>query len=164
MARGLDRLKQRLLGSTAILRIHSEQRGAAVVETAFTLVLLVMLLLGTVTAGIAFGQSNALQTAAREGARFGATLPDAGSKIAEIEDVTEKAATGALDSGVPGRMICAAVVESDSDPDRCFTDGRPEGEWRVQVAVERSATINAVVFSTDITLREEAVARYERAP
>lgn len=160
MARGLDRLNS--TDRRGRRQRQNGEKGAAVIETAFTLTLLVMLLLGITTAGIAYGQSNALQTAAREGARFGATLPDVTSKYGEVRAVTEAAATGVLDESAAGHVICVALVDSDPHPDQCFGDGRPDGEERVQVVVERPATINAVVFSTDITLRAEAAARYER--
>lgn len=150
------------------------ERGAVLVEAAFTLVILLMLLLGTVTAGLAYGQSNALQTAAREGSRFGATFTNAETDLATVLAVTEAAAAGDLAGGVPGRYICVALVGHAPEvegaaagtggplADRCFADGRPDDEERIQVVVERTATINAVIFTTDITLRSESAARYER--
>ena len=47
------------------------------IELALTLTLLMMLLVGTVTSAIAFGQQNSIQNAAREASRFAATLPGA---------------------------------------------------------------------------------------
>lgn len=156
---------------------HRSERGASLVEMALVLPLLVMLLLGTVTAGIAYGQANALQTAAREGTRFGATLPNVAANLNDVLQVTKSAAVGALDNSVPGQYVCVALVHPDGTTasltqtnggtpvaggSECFSDGRPNSEQRVQVVVRRSATINAALFSIPVTLESESAARYER--
>lgn len=165
---GIKRLRGRISGTES-------ERGAVLVEAAFITTLLIMLLLGTVTAGLAYGQSNALQTAAREGARFGATLPRGGSWLDSVIDVTKAAAVGDLDGTVPGQWICVALVDGGSTESmtevagarstgtaECFADGRPADEMRVQVAVRREATINAAIFTTTVDLESESAARYER--
>lgn len=53
----------------------SSDRGASVVEFALVLPVLIMLLLGMISAGAAYNQKLDLAHAAREGARYGATLP-----------------------------------------------------------------------------------------
>lgn len=145
------------------------------VELALVLVLLVMLLVGTVSAAMAFGRGNSIQNAAREASRFGATLPGAADAawLDQVRDVARSAASGDLDSSVPGSMICAAYIDADDNPvslnddsmttsnTPCFPDDRP-GEAKVQVAVERDTDFQVIVFSTDITLSAEAAARYER--
>lgn len=152
------------------------ERGAALVEMALVLTLLVMLLLGTVTAGLAYGQSNALQTAAREGTRFGATLPDSATWLDSVLDVTKAAAIGDLADTVSGQYICVALVSPSGTKSKtetggvrsgelstqCFSDGRPAEEERVQAVVQRDATINALVYTTTITLESESAARFER--
>jgi Flp pilus assembly protein TadG len=151
------------------------ERGAALVEMAFIMPLLLMLLLGTVTAGIAYHQFNSLQTAAREGSRFAATLPDVESNLGVVLDVTKSAAVGYLTGSAPGQDLCVAAISSagtssmtevggarSPGTSECFSDGRPSDEHRVQVVVERGATINALLFTDDVTLSSESVARYER--
>ncbi|HUP14517.1 MAG TPA: TadE/TadG family type IV pilus assembly protein [Acidimicrobiia bacterium] len=157
----------------------SADRGAALVEAAFVMILLLMILLGTVTAGIAFGRSNALQTSAREGSRFGATLPINGTIddwLDAVRDVAKAAAIGDLQASVPGQHICVAMVHPDGTTRRlvetsgvdsysdseCFGDGRPSFEQRVQVQVERVTNINAVLFAVDVTIDGSAAARFER--
>lgn len=145
------------------------------VELALVLILLVMLLVGTVSAAVAFGRGNSIQNAAREASRFGATLPGAADAawLDQIRDVARSAASGDLDASVPGAVVCAAFIDEDDDAlsldndtgtttdTPCFTDDRP-GEAKVQVAVQRDTDFQAIVFSTDITLSAEAAARYER--
>lgn len=160
--------------------------GAALVESALILMLLSALLVGTVTSALAYGRSTSLQTAVREASRFGATLPveaDLDGWLADVLAVARAAAVGDLDAGVEGQRICVAYVYPDGTDvnDRtkrlteslgvtgtpetgldCYADGRPDNERRVQVAVERQSTIQAVFFSVDVTLDAPAAARYER--
>ncbi len=160
--------------------------GAALIESALILTLVTSLFLGAVTSAVAYAQSASLQTATREASRFGATLPvngDLNLWLSDVLSVARGAAVGDLDPGVAGQHICVAYVYPDGTDvnDRtsrlveslgvtgatetgadCFVDGRPANERRVQVLVERQATIQAVFFSTDVTLDAQAAARYER--
>ena len=52
-------------------------------------------------------------------------------------------------------------VEAEPDTE-CFADGRPASEVRVQVVTQRDVTIQAVVFSKDVTISAPAAALYER--
>jgi hypothetical protein len=162
-------------------------RGAVLIELAFALPILMMLILGMASAGIAFNHQLALTHSAREGGRHAATLPvnNFGSMNAWLDTVALGVlddATGSLGPGVPGHFICVAYVHPDglvpedqttrridtggppiyaSDP--CFADGRPLGERRVQVVVARDTDFNALFFSTTLTLGSEAINRFEAA-
>jgi Flp pilus assembly protein TadG len=152
--------------------------GAAMVEMAMVFSLLIMLLVGTVTAAIAFGENNSIENSAREASRFGATLPgpvDTGW-LQSVRDVARAAAQGALDPGAAGQYICVAFINGASTLSltdtggveaypgtECFSDGLPTDELRVQVVTQTDATIEAVLFSTDVTLSAPAAARYERS-
>lgn len=160
--------------------------GASLVEFALALPLLMALLLGTVTAALSFSSSLSLNNAAREAARFGATLPvdlDLDAWLNAVADVSVSAATGDLDDGVQGRLVCVAFVHPDGSSPQdsttkltidevgnrattpastCFADGRPSDERRVQVRLERDADINALFFSNTITLTRDASVRFER--
>ena len=58
-------------------RRHAGNRGQALAETGLVIVLLVFLVMGIVEVGFAFGRTNMIVNAARDGARFAATLdPD----------------------------------------------------------------------------------------
>ena len=156
------------------------ERGAVLIEAALISVLLLALLLGTVTAGIAYGRWNSLQGAAREASRFGATLPvPAGGVdvwLSQVRDVGKAAAIGDLDSAVPGQYICVALLGPPGTPrglveaagattynsSECFSDGRPADESRVQVIVRRDTDLQAMFFSVNINLSGRAAARFER--
>jgi hypothetical protein len=150
-----------------------------------------MLILGMVSAGLAFNHQLALTHAAREGGRFAATLPvsNFGSMNLWLDAVAigvVNDSTGSLGPGVPGHFVCVAYVHPDgiaptditsnrrddegavtyndpAEPPACFVDGRPDSERRVQVAVARDTDFNALVFSSTLTLDAAAVSRFEAA-
>ncbi len=147
------------------------------IEMAIVLPLLIVLLVGTITAGIAYGRNNSIQNAAREASRFAATLPGPvdNAWLGTVRDVARSAAIGDLTSSVPGQFICVAHIGASGNSRLtdtggveatsgapCFNDGRPAGESRVQVVTSRQVRIEAVFFGWTITLRSEAAARYER--
>ncbi len=166
-------------------RLNLFDRGAALVELAFALPLVMMLILGMVSAGIAFNHQLALTHAAREGGRYAATLPVAPGTmddwLGEIINQVIDDATGSLDDGVPGQYICVAYVHpngidatdetkrrvksnsvlGDAEVGDCFTDNRPVNERRVQVLVRRDTDFNVLVFSSTLTLDSRAVSRFE---
>jgi len=147
------------------------------VEMAIVLVLLVMLLVGTTTTAIAFSRNNQIENSAREASRFAATLPGPidTTWLQTVRDVARAAAQGDLSATSPGQLICVAFINGagiesltdtggvETEPDtECFDDGRPASEVRVQVVTQRDVTIQAVVFSKDVTISAPAAALYER--
>lgn len=166
-------------------RQHS--RGAALVELAIALPILIMLIVGMVSAGVAYNNQLALTHAAREAGRYAATLPvtnfvDTQAWLDEIAASTVDNATGSLNAGTPGLTICVAFVHPDGalaldqtqsrtdvggvvtySASPCISDGRPDDERRVQVSVARDVDFSAVFFSTTLTLDAEAVSLFEAA-
>jgi hypothetical protein len=159
--------------------IPRRDSGAAMIELAMTLGLLVTLLVGTVTAAIAFSQQNSIENAAREGSRFAATLPEPINSdwFDQVIDVTRAAGVGDLRPTVPGQFICVAWVSETGAPTSmrelggvrtgttssdCYEDGLGTNESRVQVVTGRNSEIQAVFFSVDLDLQAQAAARYER--
>jgi hypothetical protein len=69
---------------------HTRQRGAALVEFAVLVPLLVLLIFGIIEFGWIFGQYNDIRHAAREGARFAAVDAASAAAIAQrVCDTTE---------------------------------------------------------------------------
>lgn len=90
-------------------------------ELAFALPLLIMLIVGMVSAGIAYNHQLGLTHAAREGGRYAATLPVTNPNflsepnpmhawLDEVASQVEDDTTGTLGTGVPGHYICVAYV------------------------------------------------------
>lgn len=159
------------------------ENGASLVEFALVLPVFMTLLLGMLTGGIAFDRKLSITSSARESARYAATLPlsahanDVDQWLEAVADVAEVSADGHLDPSASGRVICVAYVSPSisryrEEPGtalvvadgRCFADGRPASETRVQVVTERTSTLEALVWSRELTLRGQAVARFEAVP
>jgi hypothetical protein len=164
---------------------RGDERGAALVEFAISLPLLLMLVFGIVSSGLAFSNQLALTHSAREAARYGATLPidnftDLHGWLQAIKTRAIDDASGSLDATIPGWTVCVAYVHPDgtlstdqttglradasgesfgSAP--CFADGRPSDERRVQVRVARDMEFGVLLFSMGITLDSEAASRFE---
>lgn len=171
---------------------RDNDRGAALLEFAVVLPLLLAILVGIVTSGAALNRSNSLNNAARESARFGATLPadDLTWWLNKVADVSISAATGDLDDGTDGRYVCVAFVYPDgtvpldlsvgddhsvrieidedgtksiSSGEVCYVDGRPDNERRVQVLAERNTDLQFFFSDRTVMLDGMSAARYERS-
>lgn len=168
------------------------ERGAALLEFVVVLPVLLAILMGIVTSGAALNRSNSINNAARESARFGATLPADNLTwwLNKVAEVAIDSATGDLADGSPGRYVCVSYVhpegkvpeDSSVGTDHtvrieidhvgiktvttgksCYTDGRPDGERRVQVLLERDVDLEFMFFDSTVTLDGESTARFERA-
>jgi Flp pilus assembly protein TadG len=148
-------------------RSHRDQRGNVLVEFVIVLPLVLALVVGIMSFGTAHEQTLSLTNAAREGARFGATLPASSPNwLQQVQDVAVASATGDLATGVPGRSICVALNNgstwtSTTGSNPCFADGRPATEARVQVLVTRGGKLETFFWSKTTTLTGRAVVRYE---
>ena len=101
-------------------RACNDDSGAATVEFALALPMLMVLLLGIITGGITLNQQLALTNGVREGSRFGATLsvvngcPNGTGTmqcwLVQLADVTQSASEGELGTDVASRQICVAYV------------------------------------------------------
>lgn len=159
-----------------------DESGASLIEFALILPLILMLVLGLVSAGVAYNEKITLTHAAREAARYAAILPTNGATDAWLDAVETRLladAAGSLD--VPSATYCIAYVDGSRsgsetkhidqasapltpDPDWCFDDQRDvpgETEWRVQIQVGRDTDFNLLFFATTITIGTSAVSRYE---
>lgn len=168
-------------------RRRRREGGAIIVEAAFILPVLFMVVVGLVTYGTALGQRNSLENAAREASRYGATRPVSGTNawLDAVAQVAVAAATGEIDAGAPGRHVCVALVGAGSSDGRREVDGtsapsyfgagnckRPDGSDVtcptsapcVQVALHRSVTLDAVAFTHSVTIDAANVSVFERLP
>jgi len=75
---------------------HIHQRGAAVVEFAILLLLLLVLLFGLIDFGFLWLQSHYVSNAAREGARIASKIPSSNFGTSNSDDKIEKAVTDYL--------------------------------------------------------------------
>jgi Flp pilus assembly protein TadG len=162
-------------------RICRTDRGAAIVEFALILPLLSMMALGMLTGGIALDRKQDINNAAREAARFGATVAEhqceptsecGGLTWAElVRSVAVQRSNGA----VVAANVCVALVSGPgfapvavssrhttaggSNP--CYVDNSSDTDKRVQVSVTRSDQLQAVLFTMNLNLGSKATARFE---
>lgn len=166
-----------------------DSRGASLVELALALPLLIMLLIGTVSAAIAYNHQLALSHAARDAGRYAATLPvnnfsSLNDWLDNVAARTVEEATGSLDPGTPDFEVCVAYVSPGTGPDDtttsrvdngstvsysstpCFADftTSPTNEGRrVQIRAGRTTDFSVVFWSRDVSLSAEGVNRFEAA-
>ena len=155
-------------------------------EFALVVPILVMLLLGTITAGLAYSRANGVTNAVREGARFGATA-DASPTLAaqwatevvqrvrqtQFDDAGQrttvcvqlyKVGTGVIantttcsrPAGAPALTLPASSTAAPAVPSGGL------GSCVVRVIASRPITINIGVSSWDTNYVSSSVARYER--
>ena len=161
-------------------------RGAAVVEFAIVLPVLLILLLGMVSGANAWNQSQSISHGAQLAARFASTLPlptntdDMDDWLDEIIDRSIAASAGTMDAGTAGRAVCVAYVDpAGAAPDKtasrridaagnrtlgtteCFADGQGTTAKRVQVVMERSGTLDIGFHRQTLHLSREVAYRYE---
>jgi Flp pilus assembly protein TadG len=162
--------------------------GVALVEFALVFPLLMVLLFGIISAGLLWNQELSLTHAAREGARYGATVPrdqafTSGTWAANVRTLVVDRSGGELDSVdvcislVEGTGAATAVVSGGGLPATNWTTqsaGTPclpnqvyplvsaaDAGRRVQVVVTRPSSMDLVFYRLDLTLRSDATARAE---
>jgi Flp pilus assembly protein TadG len=143
-----------------------------------------MLAFGVITAAITYNHKIDLTHAAREGARYGATLPQlqcAGSpnpcgtktwaqvvQSVVVErafgDVTAAQVCVALVTGNPGAALASSFsVNSVNGNGTCYSDGNDDPGKRVQVAITKTGdAIDGILFKLPVTLTSQATAKFEQ--
>jgi len=171
-------------GGEAMNRFRSEpdEGGAALVEFALILPVFMMLVLGMFSGGIAYNHQSSLANSAREAARYGATVAEAqcsptsncsGKTWAQLVqavaversngDLTTAGVCVALVSGpgnAPVATDSAHTTAGGTSP--CYVDNSSDTAKRLQVTGSRPDTLEALVFSMNLTLHAEAIAKYEQ--
>jgi Flp pilus assembly protein TadG len=164
------------------MRFRREE-GTALVEFALILPLVLMLAFGVITAGLTYNHKIDLTHAAREGARYGATLaqlqcggspnPCGTQTWAQVVqsvvvqraagDLTASQVCVALVSGNPAAPIGGTFsVNSPNVDGTCYNDGNVDPGKRVQVAVTKTGdAINGIVFRIPVTLTSQATEKFE---
>lgn len=134
--------------------IRGRQRGAALVEAAIALPILLLLLFGIVTTAQAWNVHNTLDHAAREAARAGAVGGDMpGTAAAQL------AAAGLT---APPVLICTRTLEGAADGNCLNAVDDPITVKRVQVLVTYpSYRLDFLFFSVTVDMKAPAVARTE---
>jgi len=170
----------------AIRRRRQGDRGAAVVELAIVMPVIMILLLGMVSGASSWNQSQSIGHGGQVAARWASTVPlpavatDMDDWLDDVIDQAIAGSTSTMDADDPGRAICVAFVDprgaaADQTYSRrmnaagvrtdatteCFSDGQPSTERRVQVVMQRSSYIEIGFLRQPLTLTRQVVFRYE---
>ena len=150
------------------------ERGAGVVEVALILPVLMALVLGLITGGIAYQRKITITDAVREGARYGATFQAAAEPPYSLADLTkwsnavkkrvEEISGGEIDD--TDVTLCAelVLVVAGTPNTACGVQdpNGAAGTYVGKVSYSKDAKLEAFFFSSTLTLRSQAAARYER--
>jgi hypothetical protein len=162
----------------------NRERGSALVEFALILPLVLMLAFGVVTAAITYNHKIDLTHAAREGARYGATLAQlqcsgspnpCGTKTwAQVVqsvvvqrafgDITAADVCVSLVTGNPGTVLASGFsVNSPNADGTCYGDGNDDPGKRVQVSIRKTGDkVDGILFKIPVTLTSQATAKFEQ--
>lgn len=155
-----------------IKRQHDDdEAGASLVEFALVLPLVMALILGLVTGGVAYNRKLSLTSAVREAARFGATLAVCTTSSCDTATWTTKVTRRAVElSGgeLKTSDVCASLVTVTVSPDTsCGVTtpvDAPPGSHVAKISATRQAKLEVFFFSQNLTLTSRTAARYEREP
>lgn len=133
-------------------------RGAALVETAIILPILLLLTFGIWSTARAWNVRNTMEHSAREAVRFASTeLPWSASSESAVRDVVDAELAG---SSIPPAAVQSVCIAHGVTP--CSFGATTQGYD--QVAVELlwpDYTLEFLFFSVDVDLAVQAVGRYE---
>jgi Flp pilus assembly protein TadG len=139
-------------------RKEVRQRGAALIETALVLPMLLMLTFGIWTAARAWNVRNTMEHAAREGVRFAATeLPWDGTSQSQVEAVID---AELVTSAIPIANVNTLCIDRATNP--CGFNPTSQGYQQVAVRIQYpNYPLNFLFFQPTVNLTVEAVGRYE---
>ncbi len=166
----------------AAQRSRQRERGSAIVEFALILPVLTMLLLGMLTGGMALFHKQQVTSAAREAARYGATVPEqqcatpsdcGGFNWAQLVQAIaverangDLAAAGVCVALVSGPGFAPVAIDADHSTaggvNPCYVDNSSDAGKRVQVSVSRADRLEALMFNMNLQLNQRATARFEQ--
>lgn len=137
-------------------------RGAALIEAALVLPVLLLLTMGIWSTARAWNINNTLEHAAREAARYGATVDpwDSGTSPAAVLAVANADLTAsAIDTSAVTE--CAELVVDLGSP-TCDSHVNNTGTVQVFVKLDYpNYTLQFLFFSIDVDLSATAVSRFE---
>ena len=152
------------MGVRKLLENRFGDRGAALVETALVLPILLLLTMGIWSTARAWNLNNTLEHAAREAARFGATVDpwDDGTSPGEILAIADAdMAAAAIDT-----TAVTNCIDHLADTDSPSCDAHVNNTGTEQVFVKLTLpnhTLEFIFFSFDVNLSATAVSRFEAA-
>lgn len=158
------------------LRARLGERGAVAVEFALVLPVLVMLMFGIITSGLAYADHLSITNAVREGGRFGAAIDYSSDSKAWADSVQSRVQQVYLNGAgtLSSSQVCVELIDSAGNPEAeptnqgsCGTAPTPPamspGSCAVMVWVEKPARISILVAADmDFNIKAKSVSYYGR--
>jgi Flp pilus assembly protein TadG len=145
------------------MRLFKRERGAALVEAALVLPILLLLTFGIWTTARAWNINNTMQHAAREAARYGATVEpwDPGTSPTSVRGVADADLTSAsVDAGDVSTVCIELVNDTGSSCDATHTNSTGTDQVFVKIRYP-DYTMQFLFFSATIDMEATAIARHE---
>lgn len=105
---------------------RGQRRGQSVLELALAMPVMLLLMLGTIDVGRVFFDYVQLRNAVREGAGYGARMPD------DTAGITSRVTSHGIPSGTTVGVACTGVCTT--------TAGKPDGDGTIVVTATRTFT------------------------
>lgn len=138
------------------------ERGAALIEAALVLPILLLLTMGIWTTARAWSIDNTMAHAAREAARYGATIDpwDVGTSPGAVIAVSDASLQASAIS--PGDITDCIELVADTGSPACDAHVNSTGTDQVFVKLTYpNYTLQFLFFSVDVTLTATAISRFE---
>lgn len=149
------------------MRLSANERGAALIEAALVLPFLLLLTFGIWTTARAWNINNTMEHAAREAARYGATVDpwDAGTSPIDVRAVADADMASAAIDTTAISTVCIEQVAAAGNPcgDTSHTNNTGTDQIYVKLRYP-DYKLEFLFFSTTIDLEASAISRYEAAP
>jgi len=147
------------------------EKGAALAELAMVLPIAMALLLAIFTGGSAYFKKISLVDAARDGARYGASLKVQVGGLADWKLAVQNRVAALSGDQLTASDVCAELVIPTgtnvicgvADPNGAASDPTVLTPASiVKVSVQKSVKLEFIFFSSNPTLSAKVAARYER--
>jgi Flp pilus assembly protein TadG len=150
------------------MRLFRRDRGAALVEAALVLPFLLLLTFGIWTTARAWNIHNTMEHAAREAARFGATVepwdPDPAGSPASVRAVADAdMSSAAIDTTAIDDVCIELISDGASSCDGTHTNDTGTDQIFVKLRYP-SYELQFLFFSIDVDMEASAISRHEAAP
>ncbi len=145
-------------------RSRSRERGAALIEAALVLPILLLLTFGIWTTARAWQVNNTLQHAAREAARYGATVepwdPATSPAVVLARAAADLSSSSIDPSGVTQCTELVAPAASAATCDPTYTNATSTEQVFVRLDIP-DWELQFLFFSTNVDLTATAISRFE---
>lgn len=145
---------------------EKRERGAALIEAALVLPFLLLLTFGIWTTARAWNINNTMEHAAREAARYGATIDpwDPGTSPGEVEKVADDdMAAAAIDITAVDPVCIELIADGVDSCDATHTNDTGTDQVFVKIGYP-GYQLQFLFFSITIDMEASAISRHEAAP